>query len=202
MNVGDRILAKMKEKKISQNELARQAQISQSGISYIIKGVSSPKEVTLQAIASVLGCSVGELLGEEDALPVDLLRMIRGSVPIVGEIACGSPVLAEENLEGRVDLPDGVRADFALRCRGASMEPTFRDGDLVLIRQQEDAVDGQIAAVLIGCEATLKRIHRVPGGLMLLPENTASFAPQIYQGDEAASVRILGVAVGFVRMLR
>ena len=81
------------------------------------------------------------------------------------------------------------------------MAPTFRDGDVVLIRQQDDADDGKIAAVLIGNEATLKRIHRIPGGLMLLPENTADFAPLIYQGEDARSVRILGVAVGYVRML-
>lgn len=201
MGVGDRIKAKMKEKKITQNELARMAQISQSGISYIIKGISSPKENTLQAISSALGCSVSELLGEEESLPSNLLKLIRGAVPIVGEIACGTPILAQENIEGRVDLPEGVRADFALRCKGTSMEPLFKDGDLVLIRQQEDADDGKIAAVLIGNEATLKRIHRIPGGLMLLPENTAEFAPQIYQGEEAATIRILGVAVSYVRMI-
>ena len=201
MGVGDRIKAKMKEKKISQNELARIAQVSQSGISYIIKGISSPKENTLQAIASALDCSVSELLGEEETLPSNLLQMIRGAVPIVGEIACGTPILAQENIEGRIDLPEGVRADFALRCKGTSMEPLFKDGDLVLIRQQDDADDGKIAAVLIGSEATLKRIHRISGGLMLLPENTAEFAPQIYQGEEAATIRILGVAVSYVRMI-
>lgn len=201
MGIGDRIKAKMKEKKISQNELARIAQISQSGISYIIKGISSPKENTLQAIASALDCSISELLGEEETLPSNLLQMIRGAVPIVGEIACGTPILAQENIEGRIDLPEGVRADFALRCKGTSMEPLFKDGDLVLIRQQEDADDGKIAAVLIGSEATLKRIHRIPGGLMLLPENIAEYAPQIYQGEEAATIRILGVAVSYVRMI-
>ena len=55
--------------------------------------------------------------------------------------------------------------------------------------------------MLIGNEATLKRLHRIPEGLMLLPENTAEFAPLIYQGSEAASIRILGVAVGYVRMI-
>lgn len=201
MGVGDRIKAKMKEKKISQNELARIAQVSQSGISYIIKGISSPKENTLQAIASALDCSVSELLGEEETLPSNLLKLIRGSVPLVGEIACGTPILAQENIEDHVDLPEGVRADFALRCKGTSMEPLFRDGDLVLIRQQDDADDGKIAAVLIDNEATLKRIHRIPGGLMLLPENTEKYAPQIYQGETATAIRILGIAAGYVRMI-
>lgn len=201
MTVGEKIRGLMRERGISQNQLARLAQISQSGLSSIINGASSPKENTMKAIAAALGCSVSELLGEEKTMPANLLQLIRGAVPLVGEIACGTPILAQENIETYIDTPDSVRADFALRCRGNSMVPTFNDGDLVLIRQQDDADDGKIAAVLIGNEATLKRIHRIPGGIMLLPENTGSFAPQIYQGEEAASVRIIGVAVGFVRMI-
>lgn len=201
MTVGERIKGLMKEKGISQNQLARLAQISQSGLSSIINGASSPKENTMKAIAGALGCTMADLMGESPGLPSNLLQMIRGAVPLVGEIACGTPILAQENIEGSVDLPEGVRADFALRCKGSSMEPLFRDGDLVLIRQQDDADDGKIAAVLIGSEATLKRIHRIPGGLMLLPENTAEFAPQIYQGEEAAAIRILGVAVSYLRMI-
>ena len=201
MTIGERIREKIRQKGISQNQLARMAGISQSGLSTIISGANGPTESTLRAIAGALECSVGELLGEGESLPSNLLQLIRGAVPLVGEIACGTPILAQQNIETYIDTPDGIRADFALRCRGNSMVPTFNDGDLVLIRQQDDADDGKIAAVLIGNEATLKRIHRIPGGIMLLPENTGSFAPQIYHGEEAASVRIIGVAVGFVRMI-
>lgn len=200
MTVGERIKEIMKKKGISQNQLARIAQISQSGLSSIINGASSPKENTMKAIAGALECTVADLMGEE-AVPSNILQMIRGAVPIVGEIACGTPILAQENIEGFVDTPAGVHADFALRCKGKSMEPLFLDGDLVLIRQQDDADDGKIAAVLIENEATLKRIHRIPDGIMLLPENTAEYAPQIYQGERATFIRILGVAVGYVRMI-
>lgn len=201
MTVGERIKGIMKEKGISQNQLARLAQLSQSGLSSIINGASSPKENTMKAIAGALGCTVSDLMGEEASIPANIVQIIRRAVPLVGEIACGTPILAQENIEGQVDLPEGVRADFALRCKGTSMEPLFRDGDLVLIRQQDDADDGKIAAVLIDNEATLKRIHRIQNGLMLLPENTAEFAPMIYVGEAAANIRILGVAVGYVRML-
>lgn len=201
MTIGERIREKIRQKGISQNQLARIAGISQSGLSTIISGANGPTESTLRAIAGALECSVGELLGEGESLPSNLLQMIRGVVPIVGEISCGTPITADQNIETYLDVPEGVRADFALRCRGNSMVPTFNDGDLVLIRQQDDADDGKIAAVLIGSEATLKRIHRIRDGLMLLPENTAEFTPQVYQGEEAASVRIIGVAVGFVRMI-
>ena len=199
MTVGERISIKMKEKKISQNKLAKAAQISQSGLSSIINGASSPKENTLQSIAAALNCSVSDLLGEE--LPSGFLHMMRNAVPIIGEIACGDPITAEENIEGQADLPDGIRADFALRCKGTSMEPTFRDGDLVLIRQQEEVPDGKIAAVLIGSEATLKRVHRIPDGVMLIPDNSKDFSPLIYQREAAAEIRIIGLAVGYVRMI-
>lgn len=201
MTVGERIRLIMKDKGMSQNRLARLAQISQSGLSTIISGASSPKENTLQAIAKALDCSVSDLLGEQSALPPNIVQMLQGAVPVVGEIACGTPITAEQNIESWIDVPDGVRADFALRCRGTSMEPLFHDGDLVLIRQQEDADDGKIAAVLIENAATLKRIHHIPQGLMLLPENTAEFTPQIYQGSDASAVRIIGVAIGYVRMI-
>lgn len=206
MTVGERIQAKMREKRISQNELARMAQISQSGISYIIKGISSPKENTLQAIAAALGCSVSELIGEEDQLPAGFLKMIRGAIPLVGEIAAGTPITAEQNIECFVDVPSGVHADFALRCKGTSMTPTFIDGDIVLIRSQQDAEDGKIAAVVIadefgGTTATLKRIRHLPDGLMLIPDNSAEYTPVIYQGEAAAAIHIVGVAVGYIRMI-
>ena len=70
-------------------------------------------------------------------------------VPLLGDIACGEPILAEENLEGYVEVDASVRCDFTLRCRGDSMEPRLHDGDIVMIRIQPDVLDGQIAAVLI-----------------------------------------------------
>lgn len=201
MTVGERIQQKMKERKLSQNGLARMAQISQSGLSYIIKGISSPQENTLTAIAAALGCSVSELLGEADTLPAGVIGIIRGAVPLVGEIACGDPITAEQNVEAYIDVPSGIRADFALRCRGSSMEPTFCDGDIVLIRQTPDVADGRIAAVMIDGEATLKRVHHLKSGLMLMADNASAFAPRLFQGEELQAVRILGTATGFLRSI-
>ena len=105
--------------------------------------------------------------------------------------------MAEQNIDGFADLPDGIRADFALRCKGDSMQPTFAPGDLVLIRQQEEVEQGQIAAVGINGEATLKRFYRSGDGFMLVADNP-SFAPQVYPAG--ADVKIYGLVVGFVRM--
>ena len=79
------------------------------------------------------------------------------------------------------------------------MVPTFNDGDLVLIRQQNDVDNGKIAAVLIDDSATLKRVRRIKNGIMLMPENNAEYDPMIYEREEAAAVRILGEAVAFIR---
>lgn len=194
MNVGESIRLRMKQMGYSQVKLAKLAQISQSGISTILSGASNPSAATLQAIATALNCSVAELMGED---VISSIPIIRNAVPIVGEIACGVPIMAEQNIDGFADLPDGIRADFALRCKGDSMQPTFAPGDLVLIRQQEEVEHGQIAAVGINGEATLKRFYRSGDGFMLVADNPA-FAPQVYPAG--ADVKIYGLAVGFVRM--
>ena len=194
MHVGERIQMKMAEKKISQNRLAKAAQISQSGLSSIISGASSPKENTLSAIASALDCTIAELLGES---PPGISKMIISSVPIIGEVACGTPITAQQNIEGYADLPDGIRADFALRCKGDSMSPTFEDGDLVLIRQQPDVEDGQIAVVNVACEATMKHVYHQRNGLLLISDNP-KYKPMIVDGD----IIIHGLAVGYVRMFK
>lgn len=190
---------------MQQKELAIHIGVARPTVSEWEHGKKDPSGDRLKKLSELFKVDPGVILGYRplgtNEHLIQTIQIDRGAIPLVGEIACGTPILAQENIEGRVDLPDGIRADFALRCKGTSMEPLFRDGDLVLIRQQDDADDGKIAAVLIGSEATLKRIHRIRDGLMLLPENTAEFTPQVYQGEEAASVRIIGVAVGFVRMI-
>lgn len=189
---------------MQQKELALTIGVSRPTVSEWEHGKKDPSGDRLRKLSELFNVDPGVILGYRPLGSENYPQGIplnRGSVPLVGEIACGTPILAQENIETYIDTPDGVRADFALRCRGESMEPLFRDGDLVLIRQQDDADDGKIAAVLIDNEATLKRIHRIPGGLMLLPENTEKYAPQIYQGETATAIRILGIAVGYVRMI-
>ena len=143
-----------------------------------------------------------DLTPASNIIPMPTMRKI----PLVGNIACGEPILAEENIECEVDIPDNIRADFALRCKGRSMEgANIFDGDIVYIRKQEMVDNGQIAAVLIEdmeAEATLKRVYYNPeeGELRLVPENPNEWT-KVFRGEELNSIRILGLAVGLTRSL-
>lgn len=121
-------------------------------------------------------------------------------IPRVGRIACGTPILAEENVEEYDSVPEYWKADFTLICVGDSMAPKIQDGDLVAIKQQETVENGQIAAVLIDNEATLKRVYVYPDKLILRPENP-NYEPIVIMNGESSNIRIEGRAVGFCRGL-
>lgn len=211
MTIGETIKKIREEKGITQEELSNKLGYkTKSSISKIEKGLAEFPISKLRKIADALDVDVWEIIGFnsveiDDINSLNVFSIHKNAVPILGDIACGIPITAEQNIDGYADLPDGVRADFALRCKGDSMEPTFLDGDLVLIRLQGDVSDGKIAAVMMEAEtdteATLKRVHHIPGGLILIPDNQKKYGPRTFQGAEAAKVRILGVAVGYVRMI-
>lgn len=125
------------------------------------------------------------------------------TVPLLGLIACGDPILAEQNIIDQVPVPENVKgADFALQCKGDSMiGARIYDGDIVYIRQQPTVDNGQIAAILIDDEATLKRVYCYPGKLVLNPENPA-YPPLVYSGPELENIRILGLAVAFLSRVK
>lgn len=192
MTVGERIESEMKKRGISQNRLAKLAQISQSGLSSIIHGAVSPKEATLQNIANALGCNASELLGGSAFISIE-----RNAVPIIGEIACGEQITAQQNIDGYTDVPSGVHADFALKCKGDSMTPTFNDGDIVLIRKQPEVENGQIAAVGINGEATLKHFYN-QNGMILLTADNPRFPPIHVAPDD--DIVVYGLAIGYTRI--
>ncbi len=123
-------------------------------------------------------------------------------IPLLGVIACGEPILADENIEEYIDIPKHIPGDFALTCKGDSMiNARIFDGDIVYIRQQETVENGEIAAVLIDGEATLKRVRLFEDHISLEPENP-QYRPLVYWGDEMNYVRILGKAVAFTSAVR
>ena len=118
-------------------------------------------------------------------------------VPLIGSIACGTPITAEQNIEKLVDVPENIRCDFSLTCHGDSMvDAGIHDRDVVYIHIQPEVENGEIAAVRIDGEATLKRVYYNPGTLTLMPANPA-YAPMVYTGPALNDVHIEGKAVGW-----
>ena len=165
----------------------------------------------LEPIAKVLQTTPAYLMGwKTDAadtdieLPGNIIPMPEmHKVPLLGAIACGAPILADEHIEDYVDIPKHIHAVFALTCKGDSMiNARIFDGDIVYIRQQDMVENGEIAAVLNGDgEATLKRVRLFDDHISLEPENPMH-RPQIYWNEEMNAVRIIGKAVAFTSTVR
>ena len=205
-------LAKLKaERGLTTEALAQRSGVPKGTLNKLLNGETrNPTVGTLAALAEALECPLEALRPEEipgvyrlgDAMKGGLrngdciLPVRRRRVPLLGAIAAGQPIYAEEALE-TAECEDGLSCDFALRVRGDSMiGARIRDGDIVFIHRQEDVDDGQIAAVIIDDEATLKRVYHVKNGLQLLSENPA-YPPMLFTLDEHGVIRILGRAVGF-----
>lgn len=203
---GDRLKQIRLDRDMSQEELALLLGTSKQVISRYETNQRTPKITVANEYAQKLGVPLNALLEESDnkvltfpnILPIPKMKRI----PLLGTIACGEPILAAENYDGLVLCPDGIDADFSLRCQGDSMiNARIYDGDIVYIRQQSDVDNGQIAAVLIGDEATLKRVYKQDGQITLMAENS-SYPPFVYSGQELDNVRILGKAVAFMSAVR
>lgn len=197
-DVGKRIAELRRERGINQEQLAEMALLSRVTVARYESGRIEPGASALSRIADVLNVSTDELLCRTEKLP-PFISITKSGVPIIGEIACGTPITAQQNITGYADLPESVNADFALKCKGQSMSPTFEEGDLVLIRQTPDIENGQIAAVGIDGEAMLKRVYKNETGVTCVSDNP-SFAPMFFPAGEGMTV--YGMAVGYVRNWR
>lgn len=164
------------------------------------KGLREPNSEVLITIAQYFDVSLDYLIGRSDVPDVPNIAPMpkMKKVPLVGDIACGEPILAEENIETYLNMPENLNGSFALRCKGDSMiNARIFNGDIVFIRSQPEVENGEIAAVLIGDEATLKRVYYHENRIELRAENP-TFPALNYEGENLSEVRILGKAVGFL----
>lgn len=194
------------EKGISMKEAAARLGMPYTTYVNYEKGTREPNSETLILLAEFYDTSIDYLVGKSSnpkpaAVPPGFEPLPpMDQVPLVGRIACGQPITAEENLEGYVSVPTAWHATFTLQCRGDSMEPTIHDGDLVAIRKDIQVENGQIAAVRIGDEATLKHLYLHNDYIELRPENP-NFSSIIRRKEEMNDVTIEGKAVGLCRGL-
>lgn len=198
------ILSKLKsENGFTTQQLSQLSGVPKGTINKLLNGeTQNPTGATLQKLAAALRCPVEILYPDAGrTLPnirnaADILPVHRRALPLLGEIAAGTPIYADQQLE-TTTCDDSLHCDFALRVRGDSMTGVrINDGDVVFIRSQADVDDGEIAAVLVNDEATLKRVYHIPNGLQLLAANP-KYAPMIYTVDSCDTIRILGKAVAF-----
>lgn len=204
---------------MKQIELATRSGISKYSISHYLKGDWEGKQDAVYELARALNVSEAWLMGydipaersapkvsvqldKKPTIPPGFMPLPKmRKVPLIGAIACGDPITAIQNREGDVNAPVDMRCDFALKCQGESMIGAgIHDGDVVYIRIQPEVENGEIAAVRIGEEATLKRVYLHNDYIELRPENPA-FESIIRRREEMNDVQIEGKAVGWMHWI-
>ncbi len=197
MNTGEFIYRRRKELGLTLEQLGSAVGVSKSTVKKWESGaISNMRRDKIPLLAKALDVSAQTLIGgaSADKASASEVHMI----PVLGTIACGSPIYAQENIEGYVELGKEFKADFALRCKGDSMTGArIYSGDIVFIREQPTVGNGEIAAVVIGDEATLKRVYYKNGQLTLVAANPA-YEPMVYSGSDLDQIRIIGKAVFFI----
>ena len=209
--ISKRLLQLIEDNDISYGELSKKTNIPKSALQRYATGETEKIPITrIEVIAKALNTTAQFIMGwdENESYNNDIFS-IPGINPIpktykrprLGTIACGEPILAEENIEAYDDIPDSIKCDFTLICKGDSMvNARINDGDIVYIKQQSQDDNGEIAAVLNDNEASLKRVYIYEDKVVLQPENT-KYPPFVYTKEDMNNIRILGKAVGFTSLL-
>lgn len=203
-NIIKRLKESIQQSGYSYAELEKLTGISRSSLQRYANGVTAKIPIdAIQIIAKAVGVKAEYILGwdtQEPATPKadNIIPLPKTKlVPLVGTIACGEPILADENIEDYVPMPTDTKGTFALRCKGDSMiNARIFDGDIVFVREQPDVENGEIAAVLIGNDATLKKVYKYDNRIELRPENP-TYKVMNYEGSELEKIRILGKAISF-----
>ncbi|MBE6675267.1 MAG: helix-turn-helix domain-containing protein [Ruminococcaceae bacterium] len=204
----DRLRTAMDARGMRAVELARLTGLSKARISQYTNGIYVPKADAMHKLARALEVSDLWLEGYDvpmeraaSAIPnyPDIFPIERRRIPVLGEIACGKPILTDEEHDSFVMSGTNLDADFCLRAKGDSMiGARIQDGDIVFIKKSDMVANGEIAAVVIEDEATLKRVYYYPekSKLILTPENP-KYEPLVFMGPELDEIHILGKAVAF-----
>lgn len=196
--VGSKIKSLREKHGMDQQTLAEKLNTTGVTISRYESGTRKANQDVLFKLAKLFNVNINYFFPSiQNSVNININNFRR--VPLVGEIACGTPILAEQNIEGYVPMyfKNNNKDDsfFALTCKGNSMIPTLKDGDTVFIKQQPTVEDGEIAAVLVDDEtaATLKRVKHLHDQVLLMPDNTDGYNPIVL--DKKHPGRILGKVV-------
>ena len=219
MTIGEIIKHYRTANDLSMDNFGKLASLSKAYISILERGSNPrnnkpviPSIDTLRAIAQAMNMDLNELINLLDDNPK--IKLSENEIPegfspppemvlkpLVGKIACGTPILAEQNIEDYINVPKDVKCDFLLTCDGDSMiDAGIRSGDVVyLIKQPDIDYNGQIAAVRVDGEATLKKVFKYQDKVVLQPAN-ANYEPLVYIKEEINDLVIEGIATGFTHI--
>ena len=198
---GKRLKMLREEKGLTQKDLAEKLSLTPKAISFYELGSREPSGDALIRMAHILGTTTDYLLGNSTTKEADQ-KVGRGvRIPVLGRVVAGIPLEAVEEILDYEEITPELAATgefFALKIRGHSMEPRMMEGDVVIVRRQDDVDSGDVAIVLVnGDEATVKRVKKQPEGITLIATNTSVYEPHFYSNKEIADlpVRILGRVV-------
>lgn len=200
----NRIRELRKRHGMTMKELGRVLGLAESTVSHYETGRRDPDIETLLKMGELFNVSVGYILMAEpeyespESLCFDNISPISvQKIPLLGSVACGKPVYADEEFQYYVAVGAEIRADFALRAKGDSMVGArIKDGDVVFIRKAESVDNGTIAVVVIEDEATLKRVYYYPEkDLLILKAENPDYEDMVFADAELEQIRILGKAV-------
>ena len=199
MNITAKRLRSLREaKKMSQNDVAKILGISRTAYVKYETGESRPIR-KLNELSTLFNVSTDYILGNEDKAIIKSGRGVR--IPVLGRVVAGIPIEAVEEILDYEEITPELAATgefFALQVRGDSMLPKLEEGDVVIVKKQEDVETGDIAIVLVnGDEATIKQIKKVDGGIMLYGFNPDVYEPHFYSNQQIQElpVRILGKVI-------
>lgn len=197
-SIGERIKEARKSAGLTQLELAKKTELSRSYIGDIEKDRYNPSVSTLQLIATATNTPLEDLLPSTKTVsPTG--RGVR--IPVLGRVVAGIPIEAVQEILDYEEITPELAATgefFALQVKGDSMLPKLEEGDVVIVKKQEDVETGDIAIVLVnGDEATIKQVKKVNGGIMLYGFNPDVYEPHFYSNQqiEELPVRILGKVI-------
>ena len=198
----ERLKLLRQKKNVLQKDVAEALNVSRTTYVKYENGDSEPSHKILIQLAKYYDVSLDYLLGISNS-PKGTLQNIfpisKKKYRLLGEIACGKPIFADEDRESYVMSGTDIDADFCLKAKGDSMSGArILDGDIVFIKEMPMVNNGDIAAVIIGDEATLKRVYYYQGqAKLILQAENPKYEPLVFIGEELNEIRILGKAVAF-----
>lgn len=204
MAIKDNIKNLRMKRHLSQEELAKAIGCTNKAVSTWEKGTREPRMGAIQRMADFFGVPKSALI-EDDPQEIyhlqNYIPLQKKKIPLLGKVAAGEPIYADQHIEEYLPVDEGAYADFALRIQGDSMiNAGIEDGNIVFVKKQSEVEQGQIAVVLLDDSATVKRFYRTGNIVQLVAENP-KYAPIVITEKEGETVRILGRVTAVLKKL-